>query len=70
MSAGDFWNNRERAQVDVEEVSRVKSLLTPFRELERELADFDALQELAAAETDATAVAEAERAGVREPGRI
>jgi len=55
MSAGDFWNNRERAQADVEEISRVKSLLNPFRELEREIADFDALQQLTEEETNATA---------------
>ena len=35
MSAADFWSNRERAQADVEEVSRVRSLLNPLRELER-----------------------------------
>ncbi|MEY2487305.1 MAG: peptide chain release factor 2 [Verrucomicrobiota bacterium] len=55
MSAADFWNNRERAQADVEEVSRLRSLVTPFRELEREIEDFDALQELAAEETDESA---------------
>ncbi|MEY2538287.1 MAG: peptide chain release factor 2 [Verrucomicrobiota bacterium] len=55
MSAADFWNNRERAQTDVEEVSRLRSLVTPFRELEREIEDFDALQELAAEETDESA---------------
>ncbi len=70
MSEGGFWNNRERAQADVEEVSRVKSLLNPFRELEREIADFDALQQLAEEETDATARAEAEREVAREHERL
>jgi peptide chain release factor 2 len=42
MAGSDFWNNRERAQADVEEVSRLKSLINPVHELERELADFDA----------------------------
>ena len=28
MSGADFWSNRERAQGDVEEVSRIRSLLT------------------------------------------
>ena len=60
MSAPDFWNNRERAQGDVEEVSRLRSLITPFRELEREINDFEALQQLAAEESDATARAKAE----------
>ena len=39
----DFWSNRERAQADVEEVSRLRSLINPVRELEREIADFEAL---------------------------
>ena len=52
MSAPDFWNNRERAQADVEEVSRLKSLINPFRELEIEIDDFEALQQLAAEEQD------------------
>src|SRR5436190_4252891 len=54
MSAADFWSNRERAQDDVEEVSRLRSLLNPLRELERAVADFEALQQLAAEESDAT----------------
>ena len=54
MSAPDFWNNRERAQADVEEVSRLRSLINPFRELEREIDDFEALQQLATEEKDDT----------------
>ena len=45
MAAPDFWSNRERAQADVEEVSRLRSLINPFRELEREAEDFEALQQ-------------------------
>jgi len=52
MSAPDFWNNRERAQADVDEVSRLRSLINPFRELEREIADFEALHQLASEEKD------------------
>ena len=70
MSASDFWNNRERAQTDVEEVSRVRSLLNPFRELEREIEDFDALHQLAAEEPDPTARAQAEREVTIEYGRL
>src|SRR5258708_4222223 len=36
MAAPDFWNNRERAHADVNEVSRLRSLINPFHELERE----------------------------------
>src|SRR5437879_3827651 len=50
MSGADFWSNRERAQTDVEEVSRVRSLLNPLRELERAVEDFEALRQLAAEE--------------------
>ena len=53
MAAPDFWSNRERAQADVEEVSRLRSLINPFHELERGIEDFSALQELAAEESDA-----------------
>ncbi len=70
MSAPDFWDSRERAQVDVEEVSRLKSLIQPFRELESELADFQALQELATEEADGHARLEAERELAAEQRRL
>jgi peptide chain release factor 2 len=70
MTAPDFWSNRERAQSDVEEVSRLRSLINPFRELERGIHDFDALQELAAEEEDATARTQAEREVVTEHSRL
>lgn len=47
MSAVDFWSDRDCAKGDVEEVSRPKSLINLFRGLEREMADFLALQQLA-----------------------
>jgi peptide chain release factor 2 len=61
MAAPDFWNNRERAQADIEEVSRLRSLINPFQELEREINDFEALQQLAAEEQDQAHRAQAER---------
>src|SRR3954462_2420140 len=61
MAAPDFWSNRERAQTDVEEVSRLRSLINPFQELEREIDDFEALQQLAAEESDDAARHQAER---------
>jgi len=60
MAAPDFWSNRERAQRDVEEVSRLRSLISPFQELERQIEDFSALQQLAAEESDPTGRAHAE----------
>jgi peptide chain release factor 2 len=70
MAAPDFWNNRERAQTDVEEVSRLKSLINPVRELEREIADFDALRELTEEENDVQARAEAEGEVLKEHERL
>ena len=70
MAAPDFWSNRERAQSDVEEVSRLRSLISPFQELEREIEDFNALQQLATEETDGTARAQAEKEVATEHTRL
>src|SRR5262249_19116690 len=61
MAASDFWSNRERAQADVEGVSRLRSLINPFQQLEREIEDFSALQELAAEESDPARRTEGEK---------
>ena len=70
MTAPDFWDNRERAQADVEEVSRLRSLVNPFQELEREAADFEVLQQLADEEGDATQRGNAEREVIAEHARL
>ena len=70
MAAPDFWSNRERAQGEVEEVSRLRSQINPFRELERETADFEALLELAAEETDATQRTQADAEITAEHARL
>jgi peptide chain release factor 2 len=70
MAAPDFWSNRERAQADVEEVSRLRSLINPFQQLEREIEDFNALQELAAEESDPAHRAQAEKEVVTEHDRL
>jgi peptide chain release factor 2 len=70
MAAPDFWSNRERAQVDVEEVSRLRSLINPFQELERDIEDFGALHELAAEESDPTTRANAEKEVATEQDRL
>jgi peptide chain release factor 2 len=70
MSVPDFWNSRERAQADVEEVSRLRSLINPFQELEREIGDFEALQQLAAEERDESHRAQAERELATEHERL
>jgi peptide chain release factor 2 len=70
MSAPDFWSNRERAQADVEGVSRLRSLINPLRELERDVEDFVALQQLAAEETDAAGRTRAEHEVATEHDRL
>src|SRR5947209_2423999 len=70
MAAPDFWNNRERAQADVDEVSRLRSLINPFHELEREIEDFDALHQLAAEEKNESHGAQAEREVLSEHDRL
>src|SRR5947209_14737592 len=70
MAAPDFWNNRERAQADVDEVSRLRSLINPFHELEREIEDFDALHQLAAEEKNESHRAQAEREVLSEHDRL
>ncbi len=70
MAAPDFWNNREKAQGDVEEVSRLRSLINPFGELEREIDDFGALVDLAAEEKDESARAQAEKEVAAEHERL
>src|SRR6202795_1873804 len=70
MSAADFWSNRERAQGDVEEVSRLRSLLNPLRELERVVEDFEALRQLAAEEANPAQRAQAEKEVAAEHARL
>jgi peptide chain release factor 2 len=70
MAAPDFWSNRDRAQVDVEEVSRLRSLINPFQQLEREIEDFSALHELAAEESDPASRAQAEKEVATEHDRL
>jgi peptide chain release factor 2 len=70
MSGADFWSNRERAQANVEEVSRIRSLLNPLRELERAQEDFEALRQLAAEEADPAHRAQAEKDVATEYARL
>jgi peptide chain release factor 2 len=70
MAAPDFWSNRERAQSEVEEVSRLRSLINPFRELERAAEDFEALQQLALEEIDQAQRAHAEKEVADEHARL
>ena len=55
MSAPDFWNNRERAQQQVEEVGGLRAKINPLLQLERQAADFEVLVEFAMVEEDQAA---------------
>jgi len=62
MAQPDFWDNRENAQRDVEEVSLLRGKIGPFKEIESRCADLAVLKEMAESESDpsyrATAIAE------------
>ncbi|MFA7344526.1 MAG: peptide chain release factor 2 [Terrimicrobiaceae bacterium] len=47
MNEPDFWDNREKAQRDVAEVSAMKGKILPLQALESRAADLDVLRELA-----------------------
>jgi peptide chain release factor 2 len=53
MAEPAFWNNKEAAQSDVEEVSELRGKIEPFLDLESRAADLNVLKELAAEETSA-----------------
>ncbi len=50
MSAPDFWNSRETAQRDVEQVSELRGKIQPYHALESRVEDLSILKELAAEE--------------------
>ena len=52
MTAQDFWDNREKAQAIVEEVSSIKGKLEPLKALETGVEDLEVLRQLALEETD------------------
>lgn len=52
MAAPDFWDNRERAQKDVAEVSSIRNKINPLTGLEARMEDLDVLRELALEEPE------------------
>jgi peptide chain release factor 2 len=58
MTAPDFWNNKDAAQRDMEELSALRGKIGPFRSLESRVADLEVLRELAQEENDPAATAE------------
>lgn len=53
MAAPDFWDNRERAQKNVAEVSSIRNKINPLTALESRMEDLDVLRELALEEPEA-----------------
>lgn len=51
MATPDFWNNKETAQRDVEQVSQLRNKIQPFQSLEARVADLVVLKELVAEES-------------------
>jgi peptide chain release factor 2 len=55
MTEPDFWNDKESAQRDMEQISALRGKIGPFKQLESRVADLEVLRELADEENDAAA---------------
>jgi peptide chain release factor 2 len=63
MASPDFWDNVEEAQKTVEKANAIKSKLTPLKELQQQLDDFEALLEMWGEEEGADKAALADELG-------
>jgi peptide chain release factor 2 len=70
MASSDFWNNKERAQASVEEVSAVRAKVNPLLAAQSQLDDLTVLAELALAETDGEMQAQAGQDVLKEYGEL
>jgi peptide chain release factor 2 len=52
MTAGDFWNNKDRAQATIDEASAVRAKVHPLEALNQKTDDLEILKMLAEEETD------------------
>lgn len=66
MAEPGFWDNKDKAQADVERVSRLRATIEPFRTLEMRVADLSVLRELALEEPASDARTQAENEVVKE----
>jgi len=55
MSAADFWNNKESAQAQVEELSTLRAKVNPLLDLDRQVGDLEVLKMLVEEEQDESA---------------
>jgi peptide chain release factor 2 len=66
MAEPGFWDNKDKAQADVEKVSRLRGLIEPFRGLESRINDLAVLHEMAEAEAAGDARTQAEHEVIKE----
>ena len=66
MAEQGFWDNKEKAQADVEKVSRLRGKIEPFRSLEARIADLAVLRELAEEEAPGDSRTQAENEVLKE----
>ena len=66
MAEPGFWDNKDKAQADVEKVSRLRGLIEPFRGLESRINDLAVLHEMAEAEPVGDTRTQAEQEVVKE----
>jgi len=66
MAEPGFWDNKDKAQADVEKVSRLRGLIEPFRGLESRINDLAVLHEMATEEAPGDARTQAEQEVVKE----
>jgi len=70
MAASDFWNNKERAQSSVEEVSALRAKVNPLLAAQSRLDDLAVLKELALGEADSQFQAQAGDEVLKEHGAL
>ena len=66
MAEPGFWDNKDKAQADVEKVSRFRGLIEPFRGLESRINDLAVLHEMASEEAPGDTRTQAEQEVVKE----
>jgi len=66
MAEPGFWDNKDKAQADIEKVSRLRGLIEPFRGLETRINDLAVLHEMASEEAGGDARTQAEQEVVKE----
>jgi protein subunit release factor A len=66
MAEPGFWDNKDKAQADVERVSRLRGIIEPFRGLETRIGDLGVLRELAEEEPVGEPRTQAENEVVKE----